>query len=62
MLIVLASVLALVGTVTSIYYFTMRPVLLQVAVGPPNSDDAKVVQALAQAFARVHSISACIRC
>ena len=46
--------LALVGTVTSIYYYTMRPVLLQVAVGPPNSDDAKVVQALAQAFARVH--------
>ena len=50
----LASVLALVGTVTGIYYYTMRPVLLQVAVGPPNSDDAKVVQALAQAFARVH--------
>lgn len=54
MLVILASVLALVGTVTSIYYYTMRPVLLQVAVGPPNSDDAKVVHALVQAFARAH--------
>jgi DNA-binding transcriptional LysR family regulator len=47
-------VLALVGTAAGIYYYTMRPVLLQVAVGPPNSDDAKVVQALVQAFARSH--------
>jgi TRAP transporter TAXI family solute receptor len=50
----LATVLALVGTAAGIYYYTMRPVLLQVAVGPPNSDDAKVVQALVQAFARSH--------
>jgi TRAP transporter TAXI family solute receptor len=50
----LAGVLALVGTIAGIYYYSMRPVLLQVAVGPPNSDDAKVVQALVQAFARSH--------
>ncbi len=54
MLVMLAGALALVGTVTGIYYYTMRPVLLHVAVGPPNSDDAKVVQALTQAFARSH--------
>jgi TRAP transporter TAXI family solute receptor len=47
-------VLALTGAVAGIYYYTMRPVVLQVAVGPANSDDAKVVQGLAQAFARSH--------
>jgi TRAP transporter TAXI family solute receptor len=53
-LVILAALLALVGAAAGIYYYTMRPVLLQVAVGPPNSDDAKVVQALVQAFARSH--------
>lgn len=53
-LVLLAGALALVGTVAGIYYYTMRPELLQVAVGPPNSDDAKVVQGLVQAFARSH--------
>ncbi|NUR10352.1 MAG: TAXI family TRAP transporter solute-binding subunit, partial [Bradyrhizobium sp.] len=32
------------------YYFAMRPVTLRIAVGPANSDDVKVVQALTQAF------------
>src|SRR5258707_7564971 len=32
----------------------MRPVTLRVAVGPANSDDVKVVQALTQAFAQAH--------
>ena len=50
----LAGVLALVGAVAGIYYYNMRPELLQVAVGPSNSDDAKVVQGLVQAFARSH--------
>jgi TRAP transporter TAXI family solute receptor len=53
-LVLLAGVLALTGAVAGIYYYTMRPVMLQVAVGPANSDDAKVVQGLAQAFARSH--------
>jgi TRAP transporter TAXI family solute receptor len=53
-LVLLAGVLALTGAVAGIYYYTMRPVVLQVAVGPANSDDAKVVQGLAQAFARSH--------
>src|SRR6202790_2735369 len=32
----------------------MRPVTLRIAVGPANSDDIKVVQALTQAFAQTH--------
>lgn len=55
MLVTLAGTLALVGTVVGAYYFAMRPVLLRVAVGPANSDDVKVVQALTQAFARTHN-------
>jgi TRAP transporter TAXI family solute receptor len=51
MLITLAGTLALVGAVASTYYFAMRPVTLRIAVGPPNSDDVKVVQTLTQSFA-----------
>src|SRR4051812_2889 len=47
-----AGVLALVATMVSAYYFAMRPVSLRIAVGPANSDDIKVVQALTQAFAQ----------
>jgi TRAP transporter TAXI family solute receptor len=54
-LIVLAGTLALVGLVSGAYYFAMRPVTLRIAVGPPNSDDAKVVQALTQTFSREHN-------
>src|SRR5260370_27535718 len=48
--VVLAGVLAIVGALVAGYYFAMRPVTLRIAVGPANSDDIKVVQALAQAF------------
>ena len=54
MLITLAGMLALVGAVSSAYYFAMRPVTLRIAVGPPNSDDLKVVQTLTQSFAQSH--------
>jgi TRAP transporter TAXI family solute receptor len=53
-LVALAGMLALVGTVSGAYYFAMRPVTLRIAVGPQNSDDARVVQALTQSFARDH--------
>jgi TRAP transporter TAXI family solute receptor len=33
-------------------YYVLRPVTLRIAVGPPGSDDQKLVQALAQTFAR----------
>jgi TRAP transporter TAXI family solute receptor len=54
MLITLAGTLALVGGVSAAYYFAMRPVTLRIAVGPPNSDDVKVVQTLTQSFAHSH--------
>ena len=55
MFIMLAGVLAIVGTLAGGYYFAMRPVTLRIAVGPANSDDLRVVQALTQAFAQTHS-------
>jgi TRAP transporter TAXI family solute receptor len=55
MFITLAGLLAIIGAVAGVYYFAMRPVTLRVAVGPANSDDLKVVQALTQAFAQSHS-------
>ena len=55
MFVVLAGVLAIIGTLAGAYYFAMRPVTLRIAVGPANSDDLKVVQALTQAFAQAHS-------
>jgi TRAP transporter TAXI family solute receptor len=53
--ITLAGVLAIVGALAGGYYFAMRPVPLKIAVGPPNSDDVRVVQALTQAFSQNHS-------
>jgi len=55
MFITLAGILAVVGTLAGVYYFEMRPVMLRIAVGPANSDDIKVVQALTQAFTQAHS-------
>ncbi|MGX1102795.1 MULTISPECIES: TAXI family TRAP transporter solute-binding subunit [Bradyrhizobium] len=50
MFVLIAGALAIIGTLTAGYYFAVRPVTLRIAVGPANSDDLKVVQALAQAF------------
>jgi TRAP transporter TAXI family solute receptor len=55
MFITLAAILAIVGSTAGGYYFAMRPVTLRIAVGPANSDDVKVVQALTQAFNQAHS-------
>jgi TRAP transporter TAXI family solute receptor len=55
MFIILAGILAVVGTLAAAYYFEMRPVTLRIAVGPPNSDDIKLVQALTQSFTQAHS-------
>jgi TRAP transporter TAXI family solute receptor len=48
--VLIAGVLAIVGALAAGYYFAVRPVTLRIAVGPANSDDVKVVQALTQAF------------
>jgi len=55
MFITLAGILAIVGSLAGGYYFASRPVTLRIAVGPANSDDVKVVQALTQAFNQTHS-------
>lgn len=52
LLFILATMLALIGIVSGTYYFATRPTTLKIAVGPPNSDDFKMVQGLAQLFAR----------
>ena len=48
--VLLAGVLAIVGILAAGYHIATRPVTLRIAVGPANSDDLRVVQALAQAF------------
>ena len=55
MFVTLAGILAIIGAVAAAYYFAMTPVILRIAVGPANSDDIKVVQALTQAFTQAHS-------
>jgi len=50
-LIAIAGVLALIATVGGITYYVNRPVTLRIAVGPPASDDVKIVQSIAQIFA-----------
>ncbi len=51
MFVTLAGILAILGALAGAYYFAIRPVTLRIAVGPPNSDDLRVVQMLTQAFA-----------
>ena len=49
----LAAGLLLFGVAASVtLYYALRPVTLRIAVGPPGSDDQKLIQALAQTFAR----------
>src|SRR6266480_527968 len=51
MLVTLAGILAIVGSLAGAYYFATRPMTLRIAVGPANSDDLRLVQTLTQAFA-----------
>jgi TRAP transporter TAXI family solute receptor len=55
MFVLLAGILAIIGTLAAGYYFATRPATLRIAVGPANSDDLRVVHALTQAFAQSHS-------
>src|SRR5882757_9886517 len=54
-LLVLAAGLLLFAAAAGGLYWAVRPVTLKIAVGPPGSDDQKLVQALAQTFARDQS-------
>jgi TRAP-type uncharacterized transport system substrate-binding protein len=51
-LLILAVGIFLFGVAAGTLYLVLRPVTLRVAVGPPGSDDQKLIQALAQTFAR----------
>jgi TRAP transporter TAXI family solute receptor len=51
-LLVLAAGVLLFGAAAGGLYWALRPVTLKTAVGPPNSDDQKLILALAQTFAR----------
>src|SRR3978361_1801642 len=54
-LLVLAGGLLLFAAAAGGLYWALRPVTLKIAVGPPGSDDQKLIQALAQTFARDQS-------
>jgi TRAP-type uncharacterized transport system substrate-binding protein len=51
-LIATAGMLLCAGMAAVAYHFFSQPTTLTIAVGPPNSEDARVVQAITQHFAR----------
>src|SRR5258706_146881 len=51
-LLVLAAGMFIFAAAAGTLYYALRPVTLRIAVGPPASDDQKLIQALAQTFAR----------
>jgi TRAP transporter TAXI family solute receptor len=55
LLLLLAAGLLLFGAATGALYYVLRPVTLRIAVGPPGSDDHKLIQAMVQAFVRDRS-------
>jgi TRAP-type uncharacterized transport system substrate-binding protein len=52
---ILAAGIFLFGATAATLYLVLRPVTLRIAVGPAGSDDQKLIQALAQTFARDRS-------
>jgi TRAP transporter TAXI family solute receptor len=53
-LILAAGMLAFAAAVGTLYY-ALRPTTLRIAVGPPNSEDQKLIQLMAQTFAHENS-------
>jgi TRAP-type uncharacterized transport system substrate-binding protein len=51
-LLILAAGIFLFGVAAGTVYLALRPITLRIAVGPPGSDDQKLIQVLAQTFAR----------
>src|SRR6202049_2738716 len=51
LLLFLAVGFLVLGAAAGALYYALRPVTLRIAVGPPGSDDHKVIQAMAEAFA-----------
>jgi TRAP-type uncharacterized transport system substrate-binding protein len=52
LLIVTTVALLCAGVIGGIYYYNTLPTQLRIAVGPPNSEDTRVVQAIAAQLAR----------
>src|SRR5258707_2935553 len=52
LLLVLAVGFLVFGAAAGALYYALRPVTLRIAVGPRGSDDQKLIQAMAEAFAR----------
>ena len=51
-LLILAAGIFLFGVAAGTLYYVLRPITLRIAVGPAGSDDQKLVQLMAQTFAR----------
>src|SRR3977135_1218418 len=51
LLLLLAAGFLLFGATAGALYYALRPVTLRIAVGPPGSDDEKLIQAMAKDFA-----------
>src|SRR3979490_1979501 len=51
LLLLLVAGFLLFGATAGALYYALRPVTLRIAVGPPGSDDEKLIQAMAKAFA-----------
>jgi TRAP transporter TAXI family solute receptor len=51
-LLILAAGMLAFGVAASTLYFVLRPTVLRIAVGPAGSEDQKLVQLMAQTFAR----------
>jgi len=51
-LLILALGMLAFGVAAGTLYYVLRPVTLRIAVGPPGSEDQKLIQLMAQTFAR----------
>src|SRR5437588_4111548 len=51
-LLILAAGILAFGVAAGTLYYALRPVTLRIAVGPSGSEDQKLIQLLAQTFAR----------
>src|SRR5205085_10784657 len=51
-LLILALGMLAFGAAAGTLYYVLRPVTLRIAVGPPGSEDQKLIQLMAQTFAR----------
>ena len=54
-LLTIASVFAISGTAAVAYYVASQPTHLKIAVGPPDSDDVRAVEAIANQLKRERS-------